>query len=71
MFASRSARESESSAKAGSRAVRGEEAWISVVVEEPLWIGVWEVRKEVRERERRGVVGRLDAGGFEDIIFEG
>lgn len=67
MFASRSTRESESSAKPGSSCVRGEwsDGWASLLFGGCV-VGVWEVRKEVRERERRGVVGRFCVV-FEDI----
>lgn len=51
-FASRSAMESESSAKAGSRTSSGKAA-----VEVP-GVNDWLSRREVREEERRGVEGR-------------
>ena len=51
-LASRSAIESESSAKAGSRESRGN-------AEEPiLGVKVWLSRRDVRELDRRGVEGR-------------
>lgn len=58
MFASRSAIESENSAKAGSSASRG---WPVVECWEAPWLGVVvEARREVREAARRGVVGCRD-----------
>lgn len=62
MFASRSAMLSESSAKAGSRVSSGK-VWFEWEVEDGLWeLGVVvvfaEVRREVRDGGRRGVVGR-------------
>ena len=53
-FASRSAIESDSSAKAGSKLSRGNSDEVPAVAE------LWPSRKEVRELERRGVVGRDD-----------
>ena len=50
-LASRSAMLSLSSAKAGSRAARGNSGWVVLGV-------VWEARRLVREGGRRGVVGR-------------
>jgi len=51
-FASRSAIESDSSAKAGSRDSRGNSK------EMPPAVKPWPSRNDVRELERRGVVGR-------------
>lgn len=51
MFASRSDIASESSAKAGSKALRGNEG-------PPLVLALAESRKEERDEGRRGVVGR-------------
>lgn len=47
--------ESESSAKAGSRASRGN---AELYVPEALGVKDWELRREVREEGRRGVDGR-------------
>ncbi len=54
-LASRSAMESESSAKAASRASRGK---AELYVPEALGVKDWELRREVRDEGRRGVEGR-------------
>lgn len=60
-LASRSAMLSLSSAKAGSRLLRGWEGLglFLELVGSPLGVVVCEARREVREGGRRGVVGRL------------
>ena len=63
-FASKSAIESESSAKAGSRDSRGNAEEVL-----PPGVNVWLSRSEVREPGRRGVVGREGGRLREEDLF--